>query len=202
MFLVAASAAVWTTNGQPFAACQTRFGAAIATATRTPAHGCQRQARGAAAWRGARARLRPGRARRCIWRETRRRRSPRPPATNVARRPFGPDDAHGDREPRQRLKSVGLNDDAPKGQRAAGEDDQAGEPAGVEAPAQHLSRRRGQRIRRRRGERWNEPEAPERMKRGVRPGGDQRHQRRLVGVSPCRMAPADDEIEFIAEIAV
>ena len=40
------------------------------------------------------------------------------------------------------------------------------------------------------------------MKRGVRPGGDQRHQRRLVGIPPRRMAPADDEIEFVAEIAV
>ena len=27
MFLVAASTAVWATNGQPFAACQRRFGA-------------------------------------------------------------------------------------------------------------------------------------------------------------------------------
>jgi hypothetical protein len=100
------------------------------------------------------------------------------------------------------LQSVGLNDDAPKRQRAAGEDDQAGEPTGVEAPAQHLSRRRGERDGCRRRERWNEPEAPERMKRGVRPGGDERDQRRLIGISPRRMAPADDEIEFVAEIAV
>ena len=30
MFFSAASTAVWATNGQPFSACQTRFGAAIA----------------------------------------------------------------------------------------------------------------------------------------------------------------------------
>src|SRR5271169_6945950 len=45
MFLVAASAAVWATNGQPFAACQRRFGAAITMAITTAAHGCHRASR-------------------------------------------------------------------------------------------------------------------------------------------------------------
>ena len=39
MFFSAARTAVWATNGQPFAACQIRFGAAIASAISAPAHG-------------------------------------------------------------------------------------------------------------------------------------------------------------------
>ena len=45
MFFSAARTAVWATKGQPFAACQIRFGAAIASAISAAAHGSQRASR-------------------------------------------------------------------------------------------------------------------------------------------------------------
>src|SRR5271169_3257025 len=45
MFFSAANTAVWATKGQPFAACQRRFGAAIPATTRTAAHVCQSASR-------------------------------------------------------------------------------------------------------------------------------------------------------------
>jgi hypothetical protein len=61
---------------------------------------------------------------------------------------------------------------------------------------------RGQRHRRGAGDRRDEPQAAQRMKGSIRGPGDQRNQRRLVGVAEGRMAAAGDVIKFVAEIAV
>ena len=61
---------------------------------------------------------------------------------------------------------------------------------------------RGQRHGRGAGERRDEPQAAQRMKGRVRGPGDQRDQRRLVGVAEGRMPAADDVIELVTKISV
>ncbi len=123
-----------------------------------------------------------------------------PPARLVVL--LGLDDAERDREPGERLQPIRREQYAEDLQRAAAENREPREPAGVEAAAEQARRMRGERDRRRAGDRRDEPQAAQRVERFVRGPGDERRQRRLVGVAPGRMATADDEIELVAEIAV
>ena len=115
---------------------------------------------------------------------------------------FGFDDAEPDREPGERLQRIRREQHAEDLQRAAAENRQPGEPAGVEPASEQARRMRRERHGRREGERRDEPQAAQRVKGRVRSPGDQRRQRRLIGVAPREMATADDEIELVAEITV
>ena len=203
MFLVAARTAVWATNGQPFAACQRRFGAAIASATSPAAHGCQRarSRRSGVARRPSAKRDQIGRD--GVFGEKRDaadRPGRQPPARVVVL--FGLDDADGDREPRQRLQRVGRRRRRPERQRAAGEHGEAREPAGVKPPPSRRAADAVSATVAAQASAGTSRETAQRVECSVRGRGDQRHQRRLVGIAPGRMASADDEIELVAEIAI
>ena len=83
---------------------------------------------------------------------------------------------------------------------AAAEDTKPCQPLREPPPAKQAGELRRQCRRGRNGQRGRQPKAHQEVsEQRVRPRSDQRHQRRLIDITPGRTVAADDEVELIAE---